>query len=237
MGVSPLWYREPLPLPPHRKESPMSRSFDAVLFDYGGVFINSPFPALERAALEIGADPPELLLIMFGPYEKDTDHPWQRLERGELSIMEARDELTRLCQRAGIEVDPLQLLASIMGPKDEPKDVVMSCVRELRRDGYRTALVTNNVREARDRWRVLLRADELFDVVVDSSEIGVRKPDPAIYHRALDLLGGIEPDRAIFLDDVQSNLDAAERLGMRGIRVEDDPSRALQELRSLLAAG
>jgi putative hydrolase of the HAD superfamily len=215
----------------------MPRHFDAVLFDYGGVFIDSPFPALERAAIEMNADPAQLLRIMFGPYERDTDHPWHRLERGELPILQARDGLMRLCQQAGLDVDPLQLLADAMGSKDQPKEVVMSCVRELRRDGYKTALVTNNVREARTRWQARLQADELFDVVVDSSEIGVRKPDPAIYHRALDLLGGIEPGRAIFLDDLQSNLDVAEHLGMRGVLVEDDPRRALQELRSLLGAG
>lgn len=214
----------------------MSRSFDAVLFDYGGVFIDSPFSALARAAREIGADPEELLLIMFGPYEQDTNHPWHRLERGELPIRVARDELVRLCQRAGIDADPLRLLVGAMGPS-QPKEVVMSCVRDLRSDGYRTALVTNNVREESKRWRALLRADELFDVVLDSSEIGLRKPDPAIFHLALDRLGGIEPGRAVFLDDLQSNLDAALQLGMRGILVGEDPRRALTELRSLLASG
>jgi putative hydrolase of the HAD superfamily len=212
----------------------MPRRFDAVLFDFGGVLIHSPLPALERAAVEIGADPWQLFQLIFGPAEEDTDHPWHRLERGELPIARAHKELIALCRQAGIDADPFQLLSAAMGSKSRPKPAVVSCVRELRGQGYRTALVTNNVLEVRESWRATLPLDELFDIVVDSSEIGLRKPDPAIYHRALELLGGIAPDRAIFLDDLRPNLDAAERLGMRGILVEHDPHSALQELGSLL---
>jgi epoxide hydrolase-like predicted phosphatase len=212
----------------------MPRRFDAVLFDFGGVLIHSPLPALERAAVEIGADPQQLFQLIFGPEDEDTDHPWHRLERGELPMAEAREGLLALFRRAGIDADPFQLLTKALGPKNRPKQAMVSCVRELRGQGYRTALVTNNVREVRESWRATLPLDELFDIVVDSSEIGLRKPDPAIYHRALDLLGGIAPDRAIFLDDLRPNLDAAERLGMRGILVEDDPHSALRELGSLL---
>jgi epoxide hydrolase-like predicted phosphatase len=106
----------------------------------------------------------------------------------------------------------------------------------LRADGYRTALVTNNIREFNDGWRKLIPVDELFDVVVDSSMIGMRKPDPRIFQHALAALGGVEPDDAVFLDDFQGNIDAAEALGMHGILVGVDRLAAITELDALLAS-
>jgi putative hydrolase of the HAD superfamily len=106
-------------------------------------------------------------------------------------------------------------------------------VRHLHGVGVKVGLVTNNAIEIRERWRSLLPLDELFDDVVDSSEVGIRKPDPAIYRLALERLGGIPAESAIFLDDLQQNLDAAESVGMHGILVEPDPAGAMQELKRL----
>jgi putative hydrolase of the HAD superfamily len=70
--------------------------------------------------------------------------------------------------------------------------------------------------------------------VIDSSEVGVRKPDPAIFSLALRELGGIAPEHAVFLDDFPGNVAAARRLGMHGVLVEEDPSGALAELERLV---
>ena len=110
-------------------------------------------------------------------------------------------------------------------------------MRRLRSEGYATALVTNNVVEFREHWRKLIPVEALFDCVVDSSEEGVRKPDPAIYHLALERLGGVAPQRAVFLDDFQGNIDAATRLGLSGILVTADYERAIGDLDRLLDAG
>ncbi len=83
----------------------------------------------------------------------------------------------------------------------------------------------------------MIALDELFDVVVDSSAVGMRKPDPAIFTHTLDLLGGVAPDRAVFLDDVESNLVGARRAGLRTILVGDPPGPALTELDRLLGRG
>ena len=99
-------------------------------------------------------------------------------------------------------------------------DDVVAHVAGLRADGYRTALVTNNVREGSATWRAMIPVDDLFDVVVDSSAVGMRKPDPAIFTHTLDLLGGIAPDRAVFLDDVEGNLVGARLAGLHTILVE-----------------
>ncbi|HEU4429011.1 MAG TPA: HAD-IA family hydrolase, partial [Myxococcota bacterium] len=100
--------------------------------------------------------------------------------------------------------------------------------------GYRTALVTNNIVEFRDSWRKMVPADELFDVIVDSSAVRMRKPNPAIFHHTLELLGGIAPHECLFLDDAASNVEAAERLGIRGVLVRPDLRDALAALDALL---
>jgi epoxide hydrolase-like predicted phosphatase len=214
----------------------MSRWFDAVLFDFGGVFTASPFGAFEDAARELGADPRQVLEIVFGPYDLDTDHPWHRLERGELGFAQARDEIMALGRQHGVPLDPLRVLARMSGGPGA-REALVRRTRALRGEGYKTALVTNNAREFRDAWRPLLPLDELFDAVVDSSEIGMRKPNPAIFHHALEQVGGIAATRSIFLDDHPGNVAAARRLGMQGVLVGDDPAPALAELERLLGGG
>ena len=85
-------------------------------------------------------------------------------------------------------------------------------------------------------WRSLVPIDELFDVVIDSSEVGMRKPSRAIYELTLERLGGVAPDEAVFLDDVASNVEGAQAAGLHGIVVDDPPNRAIDELDELLAA-
>jgi putative hydrolase of the HAD superfamily len=211
----------------------VQRRFDAVLFDFGGVYTPSPFAAFERVAAELGVRPARVVEIVFGPYDRDTDHPWHRLERGELGFGEARETIMALAAEEGLELDPLQVLLG-MGSERAARAPLVERTRSLRGEGYRTALVTNNAREFRESWRSLLPLEELFDVVVDSSEVGVRKPDPAIFHLALERIGGVAPQRAIFLDDYAGNVEAARRLGMQGVLV-GDPAQALAELEHLLA--
>jgi epoxide hydrolase-like predicted phosphatase len=207
----------------------------AALFDLGGVFTESPFAAAERVANEIGAEPGHMLELVFGPYHRDTDHPWHRLERGELSLDDARTEIITLGEAAGVDSDPFRVLA-LLASGAGPRPAMVARVRSLRACGVRTAIVTNNAREFRDAWMSLLPFEELFDALVDSSELGIRKPDARIFHHALSELGGIAPQHAVFLDDFSANVEAARELGMRGIVVADDPSEALAELDVLIEA-
>lgn len=212
----------------------MPRRFDAVLFDFGGVFTESPFGAFEQAARDLGADPGAVLEVVFGPYDLDTDHPWHRLERGELAFADARHAIIELGAARGIELDPLQVLLR-MSTGGGTREPLVARTRALRGEGYKTALVTNNAREFRASWRNLLPLDELFDAVVDSSEVGVRKPNPAIFQRALAEVGGVAAARSVFLDDHPGNVAAARRLGMQTVLVGDDPTSALAELEQLLS--
>jgi epoxide hydrolase-like predicted phosphatase len=196
-----------------------------VLFDLTGVLTTSPWPAITAAAR---GD----LELLVGPYHQDTDHPWHRLERGEITIDEWLTAVHALAETAGTSLDlaPMQSLLSTLSVHDD----VVEHIRVLRADGYRTALVTNNVREGSATWRAMLPVDDLFDIVVDSSSVGMRKPDPAIFVHTLDLLGGIAPERAVFLDDVEGNLVGARSAGLRTILVSDPPGPALAELDLLL---
>lgn len=197
----------------------------AVLFDLTGVLTTSPWPAITAAAQ---GD----LELLVGPYHQDTDHPWHRLERGEIAIDEWLTAVHTLAEAAGATLDltPMQSLLSTLAVHDD----VVEHIRALRADGYRTALVTNNVREGSATWRAMLPLDDLFDIVVDSSSVGMRKPDPAIFVHTLDLLGGVAPERAVFLDDVEGNLVGARLAGLRTILVDDPPAPALAELDLLL---
>lgn len=209
--------------------------FDAVLFDFGGVFTPSPLHGLRAAAHELGIPPEVAFATVFGGYDQDTDHPWHRLERGEVSIEDAMAAITALGREAGHELDPIAMLMKGFGGSIIREDVV-ELAREVRAAGLRTAIVTNNIKEFSDSWRALLPVAELFDLVVDSCEEGVRKPDPRIFSITLERLGGVPPERAVFLDDAPGNVRAAQLLGLHAIEVGVEHAPAVAELRALLAA-
>lgn len=207
-------------------------TFDAVLFDFGGVFTQSPFEVVRLHGEEVGADPEIILEVLFGAYDRDDDHPWHRLERGEVSLDDALAEIRALAGEAGLSVDPFAAFAKF-GTGGSMADAMVERTRTLRADGYRTALITNNVKEFGDGWRSLVPVDELFEVVIDSSHAGVRKPNPAIFHLATDALG-VAPERCVFLDDFPGNIAAAEALGITGILVGPDRHAAITALDALL---
>jgi epoxide hydrolase-like predicted phosphatase len=208
---------------------------EAVLFDFNGVLTTSPFTLMaELGGGAAGLEPEVVLDLMLGPYDEDTDHAWHRFERGEITAPEYGLDLLTRANEAGVEID-FASLRDLMG-RLVVHDVVVERVRALRAQGYRTGLVTNNVKEASSEWRKLLPVDVLFEVIVDSSEVGMRKPNPAIFLHALELLGGIEPAAAVFLDDAAGNVAGARRAGLHAMLVDPaDPAPALVELDALLA--
>jgi len=196
-----------------------------VLFDFAGVLTSSPWGAMTAAG---GGD----LELLIGSYEEDGDHPWHRVERGEITIAEWAASVAEDAAAQGKEVD-FSLLRDLLGDMAVHGQVVER-IRALRAEGYRVGLVTNNVREASATWRALVPVEELFEVIVDSSEVGMRKPSPAIFHHALELLGAT-PDQAVFLDDAPGNVAGARAAGLQAILV-DDPDEALAALDALLQA-
>ena len=206
---------------------------EAIIFDFGGVFIESPYPLLEAMGVEMGLRPGQFTEIVFGSLDEDGDHPYHRLERGEIPLQQARDEILHIGRtRCNVEVDIFRFFSRIPGGVRQP---LVDRVKLLKREGYPTAMITNNIREYADTWRSLLPVEELFDLVVDSSQEGVRKPNLAIFRLTLERLGGLAPEHTVFLDDSEGNVKAARSLGMQTIHVRGDISQAIAEMDDLLA--
>ncbi len=209
-------------------------TIEAVVFDFGGVFTASPFTGIHAWHEEKGLDPAKGVRAVFGPYDQDTDHPWHQLERGEIALAAAAEQIKIVAAEEGLDIELAEMFGS-MGGSTTRTDMVDKAI-ELKKAGYRTALITNNIKEFSDGWRAMIPVDDMFEVIVDSSAVGMRKPDPRIYQLALDQLG-VAAERSVFLDDAKGNIVAAEALGMKGILVGDDHLPALAELDRLLAEG
>ncbi len=193
----------------------------AVFFDFGGVFTYSPFTAVDEVGISRGAQPGQFADIMFGSYHVDGDHPWHQLERGEITMEDARLAIIELGRAEGLEVDLYDVFASL--PRDGGlRTELVDKVTALKAQAVPMAIITNNVREISDSWRSLFPVDELFDEIVDSSFEGVRKPNPAIFELALERMGGLSPAQVLFLDDHPANVAAAEALGLNAVLVADD---------------
>ncbi len=202
---------------------------DTVIFDVGGVLAaNGRHSDFARRFPQADAD--QVIKLLVGDYAQDSDHPWHRLERGEITLAENRRLNREALVAAGIELPapPPGGLPMIEFVANEP---VVQLARDLKGAGLRLGVLTNNVLEFRDNWRNMLAFDELFDDIVDSHEVGVRKPNPAIYQLALARLGA-DAARTAFLDDVLSNVRAAEGVGIRGVLVDEDPMPAVATVRA-----
>jgi len=196
-----------------------------VIFDLGGVILDSPLHVIARFERECGIEPGFVNRVVVSA---GSGGAWARLERGELSMEDFFGAFEADCAAAGRRLSARALMERI-GSTVEPRPRMLEAVRRIRSGGLRTAALTNNwVGDG-------LGTDVLkpfFDVIVESSVVGLRKPDPRIYWHACDAVG-VAPSEAIFLDDIGRNLKAARELGMTTIKV-DDPDDALRELEALL---
>jgi putative hydrolase of the HAD superfamily len=198
----------------------------AVIFDYGGVLTTSPFAGLEEWDAKLGIAEGTLRELLFGDYHAgESTGLVPRLERGELSIA---DFTVELMAQLPDRVD----LGQVLGNNAFGVHwMVVARARALRDEGYKVGLLTNNIREYGDAWRATIPV-EVFDDIVDSSEVGLRKPDPRIFRMAAERLE-TPPGECVFLDDLETNVEGARAVGMTGILVED-PWAALAELDRLL---
>ena len=208
-------------------------TIEAVIFDFGGVFTSSPFTGLHQWHVDKGLDPVKGLRLVFGPYDQDTDHPWHRVERGEIALEAAAEQIKALAAESGMDLDLREMFGALGGADGARTDVVEIAL-DIRRRGFRTALITNNIAEFSDGWRAMIPVEEIFEVVVDSSAIGIRKPNPRIYELTLEQLG-VDAGASVFLDDAAGNIEAARAVGMHAILVGDDHTVAFAELDALLA--
>jgi len=207
--------------------------FDAVMWDFGGVFSPSPFTTIEMIGREKGHDPERFFDAIFGPYDADTDHPWHQLERGEIDLMSARESIMDRAREGGMEADPLELFTRMGESGGGMREEVVALATDIKSRGFQTAIVTNNAKEFREGWTKSVPIDEICHEIIDSSEIGIRKPDARIFEVALERLGGVDPARTLFVDDFAANVEAAEALGIRGVLMKDDYLPAVEQIKAL----
>jgi putative hydrolase of the HAD superfamily len=204
----------------------------ALISDFGGVLtspLSESFAAYEERS-GIGLE--ELGRAMARSAKDHGEHPLYELEKGLISEAEFRRRLEAELGD-GVRLDGLR---EIYFEHLRPNRAMIEFMRELRERGLRMALLTNNVREWEPLWRAKLpELDEVFEVVVDSAFVGMRKPDPEIYELTLERLGGgIGAPDCVFVDDVEPNCATARELGMHAVLFEGTAA-AMNEIQSALA--
>ena len=193
----------------------------AVIFDVGGVLTASPVAGIRSWAEQCGID-----YSVLGPLVAAPAGPWSRFETSELSPEEFAGAFEAECAAQGLTVDSATFLASFSNLP--VREEMLAVVRALK-GRFKLGCITNNVRrEGFGRAEVFT----LFDVVIESAKVGLRKPDPQIYLLACEQLG-VTPEETVFLDDFGVNLKGARALGMTTIKV-DETTRAIDELEAAL---
>jgi putative hydrolase of the HAD superfamily len=204
---------------------------EAVIFDLGGVVLGSPLHAIRAYERELGLAHNAINRVAA---ETAPHGAWSRLERSELEMETFYAEFEADCLAADLTISARAMMQRMAGAT-EPRESMLEAIRRIRGAGLRAAALTNNWATAeetsasRDGTRAL---SDLFDVFVESSVEGLRKPDPRIYELTCERLD-VAPARAAFLDDIGYNLKPARALGMTTIKV-DEPEPALQELGRVL---
>jgi putative hydrolase of the HAD superfamily len=198
----------------------------AVLWDFGGVILSSPFEAFTRYEREQGL--PEGFLRQLNATNPDTN-AWAQLERSEVDLAGFAARYEAEADAAGHRIDAGAVLALLSG---ELRPAMVQALRRIKEEGLAQACLTNNVAGTEAVRPELAEVMAIFDTVLESSKLGVRKPDPRFYDLALDAVG-VAPGEAVFLDDLGVNLKPARALGITTIKVVD-PDQALSELEQVL---
>ena len=209
-------------------------AIEAVVSDFGGVLTNRLIEAFLAFQDHSGISMEQLGRGMQAVAERDGEYPLFRLERGELSEREFLENLSWGLERELGHRPTLHRFREVYFEALRANEPMLDLMRELQGGGYRLAILTNNVREWEPLWRAKLPVDEIFEVVVDSAWVGMRKPEPEIYLLTLELLGGVAPERSLFVDDNELNVEAARELGMHAVHFRSN-EQAIPEIRSALA--
>lgn len=202
---------------------------EAVIWDFGGVLTSSPFEAFARFEKERGlpAD-----IIRRTNAANHFENAWAKFERAEVDLA-AFDELFAAESLAlGAEVRGRDVVALLSG---DSRPEMVEALRRIKQH-FKTGCITNNlpanaIGSSGGRALYVAETMALFDHVIESAKIGLRKPDPRIYRMMTDALG-VDPKNCVYLDDLGVNLKPARDMGMTTIKVIDAP----QAIRDLEAA-
>jgi len=211
----------------------MGSRVSSVVFDFGGVIITPITNQISDLASDLGCSVEALREVLMGPSHESGSHPWHRLERGEIDQHDLQDALAPYAAALAVPWRGDEVERVLAPGQFTIHDEMIECIRSLRDRGYRTGLLSNSIREFRPTLEQYA-PPSLFDVYVDSSEVGRRKPEPEIFSALLDRLDETDPSQVVFLDDFVANVNGARSVGLRAIHVSD-PNSALSELEILLA--
>ncbi len=217
-----------MPNPP-TDTAPGHAPITAVLWDFGGVILSSPFEAFSRYEQEHGL-PTDFIRTVnaTNPHH----NAWAHLERSDITPEEFDEEFALESEELGHRVhgrDVLALLSGYVRPD------MVDLLDRVKAAGYQVACLTNNIsgeHASDERSATIAAIMARFDVVVESSKVGVRKPEPRFYEIACELLG-VSPGECVFLDDLGINLKPAAAMGMRTIKVLT-AEQAIADLEALL---
>lgn len=198
----------------------------AVLWDFGGVILSSPFEAFNRYEDANGL--PRDIIRRVNATDPHTN-AWARLERSDISPAEFDRLFADESETLGHRIPGADVLALLSG---DVRPAMVAALDSVIAAGFLTACLTNNVvstaEPANERQAEVRAVMARFHHVVESSKVGCRKPEPRFYEIACGLLE-VSPEECVFLDDLGINLKPAAAMGMRTIKV-GDPAVALAEL-------
>ena len=212
-----------------------------VISDFGGVLTTPLLNSFMAFQDRTGVSGEALGRALQRIYERDGEHPLYELEKGHVSEDEFLTSLRgELAAELGHEPE-MHGFKEVYFEALHPNAPMIELMREVKAAGLRMALLTNNVREWEPLWRSMLPVDEIFELVVDSAFVGMRKPEPEIYTLTLERLrahdpgelGGLEFEECLFVDDVEVNCVAARELGIVAVHFRDN-AQATAEIREAL---
>jgi len=206
---------------------------EMVISDFGGVLTTPLSEAFINFQDKVGIAPQSFANAMRHATETTGKNPLFELECGRITEDEFDRQLAdalepELGHRPDIRKFGLEIFGTL-----QPNTGMIDLIREVLRDGLRAALLTNNVKEWEPLWREMLPVDELFEKVVDSAFVGLRKPDPRIYELTL-LRVDLPAEACIFIDDMKINCEAASELGIHAVHFRET-AQARAEVHELLA--
>jgi len=206
----------------------------AVLWDFGGVITSSPFEAFNR--FEQTNNIPRDFIRGINSTNPDTN-AWAQFESSQISLDEFDQVFASEAISQGHEVRGRQVIELLSGEIRPEMVKALNIIAE----NYKVACLTNNVKgagegpgmqQSSDKAKEVAKIMSIFDVIIESSVVGYRKPDPKFYITACDALK-IEPEEAVFLDDLGINLKPAKALGMETIKVLN-VDQTLKQLEKIL---
>jgi epoxide hydrolase-like predicted phosphatase len=212
-----------------------------VISDFGGVLTTPLLHSFAAFQDRTGIPAEALGRAMQRIADRDGKHPLYELEKGRVTEADFLDDLRAELANELDHEPEMHSFKEIYFEALHANEPVIELMREAKAAGHRMALLTNNVREWEPYWRTMLPVDEIFEIVVDSAFVAMRKPEPEIYELTVSrmrehdagALGDLEPAECLFLDDIEINCDAARELGMTAVHFQEN-DQAIAEVRAAL---